>query len=191
MLRYFLIQVLAIAAFTSPLLFAGEDMPEYGAVKGWSIRVDTTLGNGCFAYAQYEGDTVLRLGVDNRDNTIYVLFGDSDWESIEYRKEYLVEIQFGDEGKWKGDATGMSFDPPEDQPYLWIHVVSDNAANFIAEFMKEQNVALFYNDNSIANLRLKGSYAAGLKLIECQEVMKSNKKDPFSEPVIEKDPFAV
>lgn len=171
-----------------------EAMPEYAVVSGWSIRVDTSMDNGCFAFAEYERGSILRVGVDNRDSSVYALFGNEDWRSIEYGKKYDVEIQFGNETKWNGKATGMSFDPPQNQPYLWVAIVGEDAVvNFISEFMAETSVELFYNGNSIDKLKLEGSYAAGLKVIECQKVMRSNNsntKDPFAQPGSSSDPFS-
>ena len=108
------------------------------------------------------------------------------------QKKYDVEIQFGRQDEWKGNARGMSFDPPEDQPYLWVTVnATDAAVLFIEEFMEEKFVELFYNGESIDKLALKGSYAAGVKLLECQKSMREQDRDPFANPSKKKDPFAI
>lgn len=170
-----------------------EEPPKWGEFDGWGIYVDTSLGNGCFAFSIFEGDSLLRFGINNSEEDeelIYAVFGDPNWKSIEYGKKYSVEIKFGDEEPWSGDARGMSFDPPENQPYLWISVKSGNASKFFDEFMEEKSVSLFYNGSVITNLSLKGSYTAGLELVKCQKAMDRNKKDPFSAPRNSNDPFA-
>jgi hypothetical protein len=168
-------------------------MPEYANVNGWSIRIDTSLANGCFAFLSYEQDSVLRIGIDATDNSAYVIFGNANWESISIGKKYDVEIQFGSEVKWVGTGNGFSFDPPEDQPYLWVEIENnpESTYTFISEFMQEKNVQLFYNGQSIENLSLKSSYSAGMKLLECQKEMNKKGSDPFSQPTRDSDPFAV
>lgn len=177
------------------LTLAEDDlMPEYAVVSGWSIRIDTTLNNGCFALATYEKGSVLRVGIDNRDDTVYVIFGNPDWKSIEYGKNYDVEIQFGNETEWSGTAKGISFKAPENQPYLAVTIATEDAVvNFIREYMSEKWVEFFYDGNSIDKLTLEGSYAAGMKILECQKNMRSNdhnSKDPFAHPGSSNDPFA-
>src|SRR6056297_948950 len=134
------------------LLFLGtivqaEDEPHlYRTVAGWHILIDPSLGNGCFAIAEFEEGTALRVGLDMDGQSVYVVVGDSSWRSIEYGKSYKVSIVFGDETPWSGDATGFSFSPPNDEPYLWIAVSEGDAIDlFVDEFMREKNFQLFYN----------------------------------------------
>jgi hypothetical protein len=169
-------------------------MPEYANVDGWSVRVDESLNNGCFVATLYEGDTLLRIGFDRENNNFYALFGDPLWKSIEYGKKYNVEIKFGNESKWTAIARGMSFEPPQNEHYLWVNVGedSDQIGIFLDEFMRETSVKLFYNEEIISHLKLKGSYAAGMKLLECQKLMNNQaEKDPFSTPGVSSgsDPF--
>tara|TARA_R110002126_G_scaffold12078_2_gene52866 strand:+ start:584 stop:1171 length:588 start_codon:yes stop_codon:yes gene_type:complete len=174
---------------------ASEDVTPYDTVAGWKIVTDNTLNGGCFVLAEYKGGTILRVGIDNSDpesKSVYAIFGDPEWKSIEYGKEYEVQIQFGNEEKWSGEAEGMSFDPPENQSMLWIEINNqdDAAVLFFEEFMQESTVELFYNESSIALLKLKDSYAAGLKLAECQKAADNANKDPFSQPTDSNDPFS-
>jgi hypothetical protein len=167
-----------------------EDMPEYAMSGNWSIRVDTSLDYGCFLLTTYQDGSAFRLGVDRTDGSVYVLVADPNWESIEYGKHYPVSLQFGDESPWTADATGFSFDPPEDQPFLAVHASTDRDTMwlFLREFMVEPNFELFYKGSSVANLSLKGSYAATLKLLECQSEINTalDRIDPFDEQL---DPF--
>lgn len=190
--RQFLSAGLFLFFMTS--LMHADDMPEYGTAGFWTIRVDTSLGYGCFLHATFTGGSSVRLGVDKTDDSLYMLVGDPKWKSIEYGKNYSVQIKFGDEEKWSGDAAGFSFEPPDNQPWLWVNIVSDvdTMALFFAEFMQEQDIKLFYKDSSILHLSLKDSYKAGLKLFECQDAMNTLNEDPFreSDGLKGDDPFA-
>ena len=187
--------LLATCFALSPTVNA-DDMPLFATAGDWDIRIDTTLNNGCFVMGQYEGGTGFRLGLNANDNSIYMIVGDPNWQSIEMGKVYSVEIVFGDETPWTADALGMSFDPPEDQPFLLIGVETDRDSmiTFMREFMQESSFQLYYNDNSILALQLTGSYKAGMKLFECQEAVNSfnNDDDPFRNPPKRnaKDPFS-
>ena len=167
-----------------------EDAPLYDTYGNWSIRVDTSLDYGCFLFSEFEGGSVFRLGVDRTDGSVYVLVGNPDWKSIEFGKTYPVSMKFGDESPWSADATGFSFDLPKDQPFLSVQVAMnpETMGLFMAEFMEESSFQLFYRGSSVANLSLKGSYAAAMKLFECQVEVNSalDQRDPFSD---ESDPF--
>ena len=62
----------------------GEQEPyDYAKVGTWLIRVDTTI-DGCFMTTAFGDDKAFRVGVAEDGKTFYLLFGDSDWKSIEY-----------------------------------------------------------------------------------------------------------
>ena len=180
---------LFLAAFVLLLGIAGkaqsfEDMPEYANVDGWTIRIDTTLGNGCFLHTYFKGGTALLIGKDNKRNTLYVVVGNPHWDTIKYGKHYPIEIQFGDKNKWFGDASGMSFNPPENQPFFWFYLNADieSATVFLGEFMRERTVEFFFDGSSITKLSLKGSHRATLKLMECQRSVdeQTEKEESFA-----------
>lgn len=157
-----------------------EDTLRYAIREPWTIAVDPSLGNGCFAVAEFEKGEAFRLGFDmTNDPAIYVLFGNAKWRSIEYGKKYPIEMRFGDEPVWDGNAEGFSFDPPENQPWLKLEIVKDQGHEFTLEFMKELFVSVHYNKKEILRLSLKNSYQAGLQLIECQKSAIQGEEDPF------------
>ena len=56
--------------------------------------------------------------------------------------------------------------------------------------MREENLEVIYKGETISNLRLTGSYQAGIALVECQEQYLNESRDPFSETRGDhKDPF--
>jgi hypothetical protein len=191
-----LLPALTVLILGAPHVFA-EEVFDYGAVGAWSVRIDPSLDYGCFLFVEFEEESLLRLGVDPIEGGLYLLVGDPDWQSIDYGKTYAVQLYFGDETPWTADASGFSFDPPEDQPFLEIIIDTDpdNTYLFMTEFMQEANMNLHYNGSSIMNLSLRDSYEAGMKLFECQEAANSalrKNSDPFASPDKSnaKDPFA-
>jgi len=160
-----------------------------GEVKGWKVAVDTTLGNGCFIATVFDGDTVLRLGIDATDYSYYFMIGDPDWQSLEDGKEYDLEFHMGRKTPWEALATGLRMG---DLPTL---VVSSGEFSFIDEFASQRNIRVNFEGNQIANLSLAGSYAAVTEMVACQVAMgegasspAQNTSDPFRKPS-GKDPF--
>lgn len=185
----------SVTCCLAALLLSGpasaKDEPLFRQVGNWDIRVDTTLGNGCFAYASWKDGSVFRVGINMEDENLLILMGNDNWESIEYGKAYEIALFFGNETPWEGSARGFSFDPPKNEPFLMLQIDGDEQAGlFIEEFMSEQNVDIHYNGESISNLVLTDSYKAGMALFECQEQMIGQSKDPFRVgPGSSKDPF--
>jgi len=186
-------------------LCASEDVFNFSTVSGWEIKIDSTMDNSCFAYTSFKGGSLLRIGFLESHAGIYLIVGNTSWKSIEPNKEYAIKVKFGDETAWNGDASGFTFDPPKEQPFLWINVRDDveTTFTFIDEFMKESNVRFFYKGKQIENLSLKGSYKVGEELIRCQEAVNDALNDPFSEKkefesedgkkkeLIQADPFSL
>ena len=178
------------------VLFCGhavaEDTIEYSTAGEWDIIVDRTVGDGCFVTAGYETGSVFRLGLNRDNDTVYVIWSNPDWKSIEYGKSYDLAIEFGNESPWSGTATGFSFDPPNNQPFLHLEldVGSEATANFVLEFMQEQFVKVDYEGKEILHLSLKDSFQAGLQLFECQKSADMWSRDPFQDtPATNDDPF--
>ena len=183
-----------IGIATAALLAASSVMaeePTYAKVSGWTIGIDRSLDSGCFMYTNYEGGTFLRLGFRPKESDLYLILGDTDWESIEYGKTYPIQLTLGKESPWTGDAEGFSFDPPEDQGWLHLAIPGDQAADFVNELMREHTITANYNDKEIAHLSLRGSYRAATKMMECQTKMNADASDPFagSKTSSDKDPF--
>ena len=166
--------LLLFPALIAELAQALEDQSRvFAQVAPWKIAVDDSMNRGCFIFAEFPRGTFLRIGKDNVENNIYVFVGDPHWKQIEYGRQYPIDISFSDKGYWRVSATGVSFDPPENQPIIGFVVPHENntAARFLYEFMKESQVEFFFQGTMIARISLENSYQAGLKLMECQRVM--------------------
>ena len=164
---------------------------KFGEVGPWTISVDKTVGDGCFAVASWIGGAGFRVGFDNRDGVenIYVIVGHADWKSIEVGKFYDLEVTFGNRRAWMVRAEGAMMGDDADTPVLHFIIT----VKAFRQFMQEHGVNLMYKDRSIANLSLRDSYKAGQKMIECQKLLneyrrkKPSSPDPFRST---SDPFA-
>lgn len=164
-------------------------------VGNWSIRVDTSLENGCFLYAQYEGGTQFRFGFDMGLGNAYFLIGNGNWKSLEEGKTYTLVFQFDNRPRWTGEGRGYLVG--ENLVGL-VGTVSDG--EFFSELARSHVLTATYKGREIARLNLKGSYAAVKELLNCQAEMraaravgKQPRKDPFApDRATEntRDPFA-
>jgi len=175
-------------------LMAGADSPLWKRVGSWDVRVDKTLGNGCFAMAEYEGGTTFRIGFNPPNKNGYVIVGHANWKSLEEGKEYPIKLQFGNAVPWTGDATGFKFEKTDPIVFLMITIIE---TDLFTEFMRKTYIKVSYNEKTIAKLNLKGSYAAFEEVAKCQKAMKAGGetspagKDPFARGASSSlDPFA-
>ena len=185
--------ILALAVLANPLSHAENtaEVELVDHVAGWSVAVDKTLGNSCFIYSSFEGDTELRIGLDAIRQELVVILGDADWKSLEEHKNYTLEIQFSDRSPWEAPAKGFKFSNAS-HVMLEMRIAMDNDALelFIEEFMTETNVFFKYKGNAIVNLSLGGSYSAAEALFNCQTSTQDSESSERSSAKLKEDPFA-
>jgi hypothetical protein len=163
----------AIAAFTAPVL-AEPNTPSWGRVVGWDIRVDPTLGNGCFAAQNYQRGSVVRIGVNPNDTTVYFLFGNEAWTSLQVGRTYAITFVFDGVATYTGEMTGYSI---SGSTFLVHNNVS---SRFVNEFMQRNAIEIFYRDERIANLSLRNTYAAVTEVVNCQRALIAAGKSNLS-----------
>jgi len=175
------------------LAIAADEQPLWDRVKGWEIRVDTTIGNGCFAMTSYDEGTVMRIGVNPENDKGYLILGNDKWKSLEAGKDYNIKLKFDDETPWEGSARGVLMGDVG-VAFLWVDF---DDSNLFKEFMRKNVIQVFYNRKKVTSLSLAGSHAATVAVVECQNAMQtitpapSYEKDPFASGVRYKtDPFA-
>lgn len=154
-----------------------EDSANWGVVRGWTIGIDTTIGNGCFIYAPFEDGLFFRLGFNPNDDNAYVVFGNHDWQSIKTDRTYAVEMQMGRKAKWSGNATGGRIDGI---PAL---IVTSTDEDFVIEIASQNYLRAWFGSTQIANISLKGTMAAIQEMINCQQAMNKlsgSGADPFA-----------
>ncbi|PYX67651.1 MAG: hypothetical protein DMG78_27225, partial [Acidobacteria bacterium] len=85
-----------------------QNTAEWGQVGGWKIRVDRTIGNGCFAYQTYQDGSLIRLGFNPESKTIYFLLGNASWQSLEAGKKYQITFEFDSVDRYDGELVGTT-----------------------------------------------------------------------------------
>lgn len=186
-MRQFCLLTLVLLSFA----VSAEDTPLWKEIGGWQVRVDQTLGYGCFVIGVYDGQSYFRLGFDRANDTGYFIIGNAAWRSIESGKLYPINVEFDGEPPWEVTATGVDFGGLTG---LWGNF--DNA-DFINEFSERHALKLYYQGREIDRLSLKGSYQAIQEMIECQVAVEETVKpdphasqpDPFSQDAPGSDPF--
>jgi hypothetical protein len=149
-----------------------DETPEIDTAGWWSIRVDSSLNDGCFAFANYE-DVALRIGVDARDPiTTYVMVFGEDWKSIEIDRKYDIVMKFSGGKSYRdtfvgaqiGDVKGISLNPA---PLQLFDLLGGSPW-----------VSVNYRGQEISKLLLDDSKTAIAKIWTCQR--RQNTKDPFA-----------
>ena len=153
---------------------ADRESAVYATVGLWQVRIDTSLNNACYIAAGYERGSVLRIGFAN--DGAYVAIGDTRWQSLEVGKKYHVILRVDQLSPWEGNYSVVRIGT---LPMLTIKI---NGARFLREVAEGQWLAISYRGRVITNLRLTGSYAAIMKMAECQRAMGVRQADPFAVP---------
>ncbi len=148
-----------------------SDTSHFSYAGSWEIRVDHSLDNLCYIGVLYEGDRLLRLGLQ-RDGIVYITILDAHWRSIVEDSSYPIAITLGRHTPWTGTATGIW---RSDIPGLAVTV---DHADFINEFMTEQAMVVTWNGRPILRLDLTNSARAVREMVRCQEAQME--LDPFA-----------
>lgn len=174
-----------------------ESSVKWKKVGGWEIRVDRTLDDGCFLFSIFERGTALRLGFGGSLGGAYLMIGSLAWKSLEIGKSYKLTIRFDEESPWTGDATAVQMGRD-----LTALTLPFKNPKFIHEFARRHGIYVSYQGRKVANLTLRGTYAAVNEMLACQKNMSGERasnqtvapaRDPFARPVkrVESnDPFS-
>jgi hypothetical protein len=193
MKRIFIVIAIILCATVAA---ASEDTALWGSAGGWNIRVDRTVGNGCYAVAAFEGDTIVRIGFAPSGGTAYLMLGDKDWTSLEVGKEYDILITFDSESPWTAPATA---DRLSDGTSTLTSTFSEG--EFFYEFARKHGMRVTFNNKEVLFVSLKGSVLATAELLRCQTALNdaaggrpNTDGDPFAAPPPARprpaDPFA-
>jgi hypothetical protein len=156
-----------------------SETAKWGQVGGWEIRVDRTVGDGCFATQVFERGTVVRIGFDVSSRAIYLVFGNENWKSLEEGKRYPVVIRFDSSQDYNGEMQGQRM---ANTVFLVHHNLN---ADFLNDFMQRNVMEIFYRSERIASLSLKNTFAAVGEVINCQREIGLAGSAPRAQ-----DPFA-
>lgn len=188
---------LVISLWTSIAYAKDDDVVAWKTVGSWSIYVDKTLGNACYAANAYDDGTVMRVGFQDSNSAyaLYVAFGNVAWQSVEEGKEYQLTLEIDRSSSWPSPATGIVV---ANVPFLFINT---NQAGFVNELMRKHTIRVKFRGRIVATLSLRGSGAAMRELGACQKIVdetigrsQRRPEDPFSDAPQVKDkvdPFAL
>jgi hypothetical protein len=146
--------LLLVSSSTTIALEAGL----WGSVGNWQVRVDSSLGHGCFMAAPYRNGGVVRLGFNNNSDTSYLLLGNTHWLELEKGTHYAVSLQFD------GSPTVRLIGVATDSGFLAFQFDDTSILNAFAEKTK---LNISYQGDMIAQLALTGTYAGMQMLREC------------------------
>ncbi|WP_397422255.1 hypothetical protein [Phenylobacterium sp.] len=151
-----------------------KDAEEFGKVGSWTILVDKSLDRGCFAYASYDNDVALRVGIDARDPIdAYIMIFGSEWKSITPEQEYKIELRFASGRKWQKTFVGTQIDE------LKGILLRMDDLEIIETIQRERSVSIYYRSQVVSELSLPDSKAAIERMWECQRAQRKA-KDPFA-----------
>ena len=180
MLRRLLLLACGLNCFAvSPAL--AQDTALWRSVGQWQIRVDASLGFGCFLVGSYTRGTVLRIGIDQQNGNGYVMVGNEAWRSLQVGNQYDLALRFDNDSPWRGRATARRIGNG-DMVFLYL---SFDRTRFLVELARRLNLRVFYNGDLITQLPLQGTNAAVQEMIRCQraaDIARKNqpKSDPFA-----------
>jgi hypothetical protein len=144
----------------------------WGSVGNWQVRVDSSLGHGCFMAAPYRNGGVVRLGFNNKSDTSYLLLGNTHWLELEKGTHYTVSLQFD------GSPTVQLVGIATDSGFLAFQFGDTRILHAFAEKTK---LNISYQGDMIAQLALTGTYAAMQVLRECNRQFSGGV--PSDEPI--------
>jgi hypothetical protein len=193
-------QVLLATATAVSLLPAAtpsraDESPLWETVGSWQVRVDPSLGQGCFMLAHYTTGETLRIGIDATHKANYMVVLNPAWTSLELGKTYPLAVSFngGTAQAWNGspvkfnDGT-VAIAMPFTNGQFWSGVAAYDT------------MELYYQGAVISKLRLTGTVKAVQSVTQCQASFNAAAKpaDPFVgvphpanvPPPAKRDPFA-
>lgn len=146
------------------MAFADGATLVYGNTSGWTVHTDPSTGYHCFAEAQYEGGSSIRIGFEANDGDLYLLLGDTSWSVRPGEAADALELQFDDQPP-------ISFEPTATDDALRVTVADEDRASFLEAFMASYSMNAHYGSHDVIMLSLGGSMRATRMLQECQVTM--------------------
>ena len=159
-----------------------QDTTLWRTVGQWQIRVDASLGYGCFLVGSYTRGTVLRIGIDQQNGNGYVMVGNEAWRSLQVGSQYDLALRFDNAAPWRGRASARRIGSG-DMVFLCL---SFDRSRFLVELARRLTLYIFYSGELVTQLPLHGTNAAVQEMIRCQHAADIARKN--SRP--QGDPFA-
>jgi hypothetical protein len=161
---------------------SAQDTILWRSVGQWQIRVDKSLGYGCFLLGSYTRGTVLRIGIDQQSGKGYLMVGNETWRSLQVGNQYDLALRFDRAAPWRGRATARTIGSGS-MRFLYL---SFDRARFLVELARRLNLTISYNGQVVTQLPLRGTNAAVQEMIRCQRAADTARKNSGPQG----DPFA-
>lgn len=159
-----------------------QDSAKWAEVGGWSIRVDRSIGDGCYAHQSYQDGTEIRVGFDMKKKSIFFMIANPAWRSLEVDRLYRMRLTFDDQQSYNGEFRGLRMGD-----LVWLDHSNVSAA-FAGDFMQRNGLRVYYNGARIAGLSLRNTYLAVTEVMNCQrEMAGAGRSGTGSQPAT--DPF--
>jgi hypothetical protein len=165
--RLCLLSVLSMSAFGTPAVSYNSPAPAAAQLGGWQIRVDPTVGNGCYAMHYYEDGTGIRLGIDPDRQKLYLILGNPAWTSLEGGKTYTLRFVFDQANAYDSDLEAATLGD------RLVLARSGLGTDFVIDFVERTSVRVDYRGAPIAHLSLRNARAALAEMTKCQKEMDS------------------
>ena len=155
--------VLTIVMGVSAMPVLAQDLIEWGSSDYWSVLVDPTLGNGCLIQGEYPDGSLVRVGLDRRDDTGYITVFNANWGDLVEGEVYPIGFSLDGE-YFEGQAKGLYLNgvPGAD-------VVFDNV-DFFMSIALRQSMTLYNADQAeVTTFDLTGTGAGLEAVLKCQD----------------------
>ena len=153
---------LAAAFALTPATARAEDIMHIDTVSGWDIIIDKTVNLGCAMQAEFEGNALVRMGLNPADHNGYLLVLDPGWTDITKDKMYKISMDL-DGNKWNADAKGVFMD---NDPGIYIEFDHED---FFIDMMKKNVLKVVYHGNEATAISLRGTNNALQGVLACQK----------------------
>lgn len=178
--------VAVFAAFTSVPVSAQDTVTWHNDINGWSVAVDRTIDNSCFIISGFEDDLFLRFQFNAAQQNIQFIVASARWSSLVNGDNYALEVAFGGQEPWSGQAKGHLWNGILPSLVLSVPVADQQASLFMQDFTAHSFVSIAYEGSEIARIDLEGTEEAVASMLACQDSMSRANKlkkagpDPFS-----------
>ncbi|WP_230281660.1 hypothetical protein [Croceicoccus sp. Ery15] len=146
-------------------------------IGAWTIGIDHTLNESCFAVVPYKEGTVFRIGFNYSTNSNYVMIGNNAWQSLRDGDKHNLVYQFDDLEPWDAPASVVTMG---NSSFLWTNFSNNE---FWDEFVSASWLNISRGDRSIGSLSLYQSAEAMSALADCQKTANRSRQasDPFAD----------
>lgn len=139
-----------------------QDLVPYSEAGGWSVVVDTTLGNGCLLTSEFEDGSTVRIGFDRTAGNGYVAAFNAAWGDIADDTTYPVSFLLDDQ-QYDAEARGVHL---SDVPGV---VIPFDNVDFLTDLAARNVMVLQHDGAEVMSIDLSGTDEAIVETIACQE----------------------